>query len=91
MNILDPSKTRASESSLWEITMMKKHYCPQVSKLALIFEDSLSKPSYDLEDFFDLTYKSLMDLELNSKKLLEPIGTKISKSGDCHFSRILFN
>jgi U3 small nucleolar RNA-associated protein 19 len=65
---LDPSQTNAISSSLWELQMLKKHYCPQISKLASIFEDSLARPSYDLEDFLDQTYKSLMDLDLEKKR-----------------------
>ena len=68
---LDPSNTDAITSCLWELEMLKKHYNPHISKLALIFEESLARPSYDLEDFLDQTYKSLMDLELERKKVKE--------------------
>ena len=58
--------------------MLKKHYCPQILKLASIFEESLARQSYDLEDFHDQTFKSLMDLDLEKKKIKElGVGMKI--------------
>ena len=56
---VDPSKSNAIESSLWELEILKRHYVPAVSVMAKIFEDSLAKPSYDLEDFFDHSYKTV--------------------------------
>ena len=65
---LDPSECRAKDSSLWEIEILKKHFYPKVSALAAIFQESLAKPSYNLEDFFDHSYKSLVEIEMNPKK-----------------------
>ena len=31
----DPAKSRALESSLWEVASLRNHYCPQVSPFAL--------------------------------------------------------
>ncbi|KAJ2999668.1 hypothetical protein HDV02_002156 [Globomyces sp. JEL0801] len=77
---LDPNESNAVDSCLWELESLKRHYCPTVSKLALIFEDSLAKPSYDLEDFFDHSYKTLIDAEVHSKKInsedIPPLATK---------------
>ncbi len=56
---VDPSKSNAIESSLWELEILQRHYVPAVSVMAKIFEDSLAKPSYDLEDFFDHSYKTV--------------------------------
>jgi U3 small nucleolar RNA-associated protein 19 len=69
---MDPSSCCAKDSSLWELEILKKHYYPKVSAMAIIFAESLAKPSYDLEDFFDHSYKSLMEIELSSKKSLAP-------------------
>lgn len=66
---VDPNDSNAMQSCLWELDILKKHYVPQIAKMALIFEDSLAKPSYDLEDFFDHSYKTLLSLELESKKV----------------------
>ncbi|KAL2917284.1 Maturation and nuclear export of 40S ribosomal subunits interacting protein [Polyrhizophydium stewartii] len=65
---LDPSKCRANESFLWEILALKMHVIPAVSGLARIFEDSLAKPPYDLEDFMDHTFKTMVTAEVSSKK-----------------------
>jgi U3 small nucleolar RNA-associated protein 19 len=52
-----------------------------VSGMVKIFEDSLAKPSYDLEDFLDQSYLSLIETELKSKssQKLEPL---IAINGD---------
>jgi U3 small nucleolar RNA-associated protein 19 len=78
---MDPNDSKASESSLWELELLAKHYNPMVSGMVRIFEDSLSKPSYDLEDFLDQSYFSLIETELKSKssQKLEPT---ISISGN---------
>ncbi|RKO89918.1 hypothetical protein BDK51DRAFT_46891 [Blyttiomyces helicus] len=44
---------------------LKSHYLSTVSGLAKIFEEPLSKPSYDLEDFLDHTYASNAPLPLH--------------------------
>jgi hypothetical protein len=31
----DPAKSRAVESSLWEVTLLKSHYCPQVCSMCV--------------------------------------------------------
>ncbi|KAJ3276866.1 hypothetical protein HDV01_002921 [Terramyces sp. JEL0728] len=56
---LDPNDSRAAESCLWELELLKNHYYPTVSTLAHIFQDSLAKPSYDLEDFLDYSYSNV--------------------------------
>ncbi|KAJ8324893.1 Maturation and nuclear export of 40S ribosomal subunits interacting protein [Batrachochytrium dendrobatidis] len=65
---MDPSKCNAQESYLWEIQALQMHAVPTVSGLARVFQDSLAKPLYDLEDFMDYTYKSMVDSEVNLKK-----------------------
>ncbi|KAJ3257466.1 hypothetical protein HK103_004541 [Boothiomyces macroporosus] len=57
---LDPNESKASESCLWELELLKNHYYPTVSTLAHIFQDSLAKPSYDLEDFLDYSYSNVI-------------------------------
>lgn len=83
VNELDPSHTNAIDSSLWELQMLKKHYCPQISKLASIFEESLARPSYDLEDFLDQTYKSLIDLDLENKKVKD-VRVEVERAGSAY-------
>ncbi|KAH6569065.1 hypothetical protein BASA60_007560 [Batrachochytrium salamandrivorans] len=65
---LDPSKCNAQKSYLWEIHALQMHAVPAVSVLARVFQDSLAKPSYDLEDFMDHTFKTMVDSEIQSKK-----------------------
>lgn len=36
-----------------------------------MFEDTLAKPEFDLEDFLDHSYTSLMNADLGSKKSRE--------------------
>lgn len=61
----DPCKTNAIFSSLWEFSGMKSHYLASVSTLFKVFQESFDKPKYDLEDFLDHTYSSLIETEFN--------------------------
>lgn len=56
---LDPLKTQAIDSSLWEIAALRSHYLASVSTLAKIFGEAFTKPSYDLEDFMDHAYSTV--------------------------------
>lgn len=60
----DPSKSRALESSLWELTALESHYHPAVSSLAKSCgtESDLTQ-MHDMDDFLAHTYKSLFDQE----------------------------
>lgn len=35
---------------------MQNHYVPGIAQFARIFEEPLSQPAYDLEDFLDMNY-----------------------------------
>eukprot|EP01104_Vermistella_antarctica_P017332 TRINITY_DN6126_c0_g1_i1.p1 TRINITY_DN6126_c0_g1~~TRINITY_DN6126_c0_g1_i1.p1 ORF type:complete len:338 (-),score=152.49 TRINITY_DN6126_c0_g1_i1:166-1044(-) len=52
----DPAKCNALQSSLWEITALRKHSDPSVVRLSSIFEGSLEKKLYNLTDFAELSY-----------------------------------
>jgi U3 small nucleolar RNA-associated protein 19 len=56
---LDPYKTNAMESSLWEVKTLAEHYYANVSTLAKIFSEQFLKPKYNLEDFLDHTYATV--------------------------------
>lgn len=56
---LDPSKTRALDSSLWELYTLVDHYYPSVSTLARIFLEQFTKTSYNLDDFLDYSYTNV--------------------------------
>lgn len=60
----DLVKTRALESSLWELDALVKHYHPAISALAKSCGTEDDKtPLYDMEDFMAHTYKSLFEQE----------------------------
>lgn len=69
---IDPLKTKAIESSLWELETLQSHYHPNVATLARIFSQPFRKQSYNMEDFLDWSYNSLLDSE-NSRKLKNEI------------------
>lgn len=55
----DVLKTRAIDSSIWELSSLTSHYHSAVATLARIFKEKLAKPSYELEDFADHTYNTV--------------------------------
>lgn len=60
---VDPLKTGAIESSLWELETLMHHYHPNIATLAKIFAEPFRKLSYNMEDFLDWSYISLLDSE----------------------------
>lgn len=54
----DLKKTRAMESSLWELDALRKHYCPSVATMASAFETQ-NKQKYSISDFTAVSYTSL--------------------------------
>ncbi|MCJ1405029.1 hypothetical protein MMC11_008255 [Xylographa trunciseda] len=66
----DPMLTGAIESSLWEIDTLQSHYHPNVAAVAKIISEQFTKQEYNVEDFLDHTYGSMLDTELahNMKK-----------------------
>ncbi|EGG12216.1 uncharacterized protein MELLADRAFT_70703 [Melampsora larici-populina 98AG31] len=65
INELDPLRSGAIFSSLWELSSLRSHYLSSISTLSKVFSEAFDKPNYDLEDFLDHTYKTLFDTELN--------------------------
>ncbi|KAK9456518.1 CBF/Mak21 family-domain-containing protein [Dipodascopsis uninucleata] len=61
----DPLITGALESSLWELISLQSHYHPNVATLAKILSEPFHKPSYNLEDFLDHSYSTMLDAEFN--------------------------
>ena len=89
----DPVQSRALQSSLWELSVLERHYHPAVVTLAKsIGNDAESKaPRHDMEDFSNHTYKSLFDQE-RKKKTKTAVTFKEPKSlfsNDDVFSGIL--
>lgn len=66
-NEKDPLKTKALSSSLWELETLMSHYHPNIATLARLFKEPFRKPSYNMEDFLDWSYISLLDSEKTRK------------------------
>ncbi|EER34856.1 conserved hypothetical protein [Candida tropicalis MYA-3404] len=59
----NPLNTKAINSSLWELETLMSHYHPNIATLAKIFGEPFRKPSYNMEDFLDWSYNSLLQSE----------------------------
>ncbi|KAL5329713.1 hypothetical protein ACEPPN_003228 [Leptodophora sp. 'Broadleaf-Isolate-01'] len=59
----DPMETKAIDSSLWEIVTLQSHYHPNVATLAKIISEQFTKQSYNMEDFLDHSYGSMLEAE----------------------------
>jgi U3 small nucleolar RNA-associated protein 19 len=64
----DPQLTRAIDSSLWELETMQAHYHPTVASIARIISEQFTKQQYNLEDFLDHGYASLLEGEFGKKE-----------------------
>jgi len=60
----DPQKTNAIASSLWELETLQSHYHPNVAAIARIISEQFTKQQYNLEDFLDHGYASMLESEL---------------------------
>jgi U3 small nucleolar RNA-associated protein 19 len=56
----DPMETNAIESSLWELVMLQSHYHPNVATLSKIISEQFTKHQYNLEDFLDHSFGSVI-------------------------------
>lgn len=63
----DVMKTGAIDSSLWEIVQLQDHYHPNVAKICCIISEPFTKNSYNMEDFLDHSYASLLEAELSKE------------------------
>lgn len=73
---LDPQRTGAIDSSLWELETLQSHYHHTVASIARIISEQFTKQQYNLEDFLDHGYATLMEGELKEregKRKREPI------------------
>ncbi|KAI1302235.1 nucleolar complex protein [Xylaria venustula] len=67
----DPMQTQAIDSCLWEIVQLQSHYHPNVATIAKIISEQFTKQWYNMEDFLDHSYQSLVEAEL-SKSIKKP-------------------
>ena len=65
MDESDPMETGAIESSLWEIHSLQSHYHPNVAAVAKIISEQFTKQAYNLEDFLDHSYATMLSAELS--------------------------
>lgn len=63
---MDPTLTRAIDSSLWEIETLQTHYHPNVAAIARIISEQFTKQSYNMEDFLDYSYQGMLIAELGT-------------------------
>jgi len=69
----DPMQTNAIDSSIWEIETLQSHYHPNVAMLAKIISEQFTKQSYNLDDFLDYSYATLIDAELEKGMKKVPV------------------
>ncbi|EMC93413.1 hypothetical protein BAUCODRAFT_239929 [Baudoinia panamericana UAMH 10762] len=69
----DPNLTGAIDSSLWELESLQSHYHPNVATLAKILGQQFTKDKYNLEDFLDHSYGTLVEAELKKEMKKEPV------------------
>ncbi|EJT81998.1 nucleolar complex protein 4 [Gaeumannomyces tritici R3-111a-1] len=69
----DPMETQAIESCLWEIVQLQSHYHPNVATIAKIISEQFTKQFYNVEDFLDHSYASLLDGELSKEIKRSPV------------------
>ncbi|KAL0276293.1 UNVERIFIED_CONTAM: hypothetical protein PYX00_003892 [Menopon gallinae] len=63
----DPMKTKAIESCLWEISLLKDHVQPSVSSIANFIDKSLPEIEFNLKEVLDLTYDEIFKSESRKK------------------------
>ncbi|XP_053784417.1 nucleolar complex protein 4 homolog [Desmodus rotundus] len=63
----DPAKSRALESSLWELQALQRHYHPEVSKAASIINQALSVPEVRIAPLLELTAFEMFERDLKKK------------------------
>lgn len=65
------------ESSLWEVTALRRHYAPAVAALACVLEKDLTQRSksseVDIDPLLAASYSSLMADELGRKLKAVPV------------------
>jgi len=69
----DPQKTKAMESSLWELQALESHFCPSVRTLSTSFHGEnglfaeMRVRKFNVEDYVEETYESIFEGELTAK------------------------
>ena len=53
---LNPTTSKAIDSSCWEVAALQDHYLAAVATMAKVFEEAFTKPEFNMEDFLDHGY-----------------------------------
>ena len=69
----DPMETGAIETCLWELEELTNHYHPNVASLCKIISQEFRKQSYNLEDFLDHSYNTLVAGDLGKTVKKAPV------------------
>ncbi|NXR58374.1 NOC4L protein, partial [Rhadina sibilatrix] len=69
----EPSKSKALESSLWEIQSLQNHYHPDVARAAAVLNQSLSEMEDDISGLLELSAYELFDREVKKKAVDVPL------------------
>lgn len=73
----DPAKTRAVESSLWELQALRNHYCPQVAAFCSVLDKDLSDRTktseVDISPLLIQSYSTLINQELERRLKQVPV------------------
>ncbi|KAH6691587.1 nucleolar complex protein [Plectosphaerella plurivora] len=72
-DVADPTETRAIDSCLWELVQLQSHWHPNVATIAKIMSEQFTKQSYNVEDFLDHSYSSLLDAEMEKEVKKAPV------------------
>ncbi|XP_075710531.1 nucleolar complex protein 4 homolog [Rhinoderma darwinii] len=90
----DPAKSRALESSLWELEALQNHYYPNVVRAANVISRALSTQESDISELLELSSYELFEKEMKKKfhtvpLEFEPVQGLLGKKCDItadHFS-----
>ncbi|XP_068127696.1 nucleolar complex protein 4 homolog isoform X2 [Hyperolius riggenbachi] len=63
----DPAKSRALESSLWEIEALQNHYYPNVVRAANVISRNLSSQESEISELLELSSYELFEKEMKKK------------------------
>lgn len=69
----DPMETQAMESCLWELVQLQSHYHPNVATISKIISEQFTKQSYNMEDFLDHSYATLLEAEISKDVKKAPV------------------
>ncbi|CAN8098694.1 unnamed protein product [Discula destructiva] len=69
----DPLETGAIDSCIWEVVQLQSHYHPNVATITKIISEQFTKQIYNLEDFLDHSYGSLLEAEMVKKLKKAPV------------------